>query len=45
MSPGKVLNYDKLVFATDSIPEEPGFITGYSLSGVEYIHKSFPKMK
>jgi NADPH-dependent 2,4-dienoyl-CoA reductase/sulfur reductase-like enzyme len=45
MSPGRVLNYDKLVFATGSIPAEPEFITGYSLSGVEYIHKSFTKMK
>ncbi len=45
ISPGKVLTYDKLVFATGSIPAEPKFIDGYSLRSVEYIYKSFTKMK
>jgi len=45
MSPENVITYDKLVFATGSIPAEPKFIDGYSLRGVEYIHKSFSKMK
>ena len=45
MSSENVLTYDKLVFATGSIPAEPKFINGYSLRSVEYIHKSFTKMK
>lgn len=33
--------YQKLVFATGSIPIVPTFIPGYELDGVEYIIKSF----
>lgn len=33
--------YDKLVFATGSVPVVPKFIKGYDLPGVEYIHKSY----
>ena len=44
---GKVLNlksgdsykYDKLIFATGSVPVVPTFIPGYDLKGVEYILK------
>jgi len=45
MNPGKALSYDKLVFATGSIPTEPRFVNGYSQRCVEYIHKSFDQMK
>ena len=38
---GKKFSYDKLVFATGSIPIIPTFIKGYDLEGVEYIKKSF----
>lgn len=33
--------YEKLVFATGSIPVVPSFIPGYDLDGVEYILKSY----
>ncbi len=45
MNHGKALSYDKLVFATGSIPTEPRFVNGYSRRCVEYIHKSFDQMK
>lgn len=38
---GSEYGYDKLVFATGSIPLEPAFIKGYDLEGVEYIKKSY----
>ena len=42
---GQIFSYDKLVFATGSIPVELKSIIGSSLDGVEYIHKSFRYMK
>lgn len=33
--------YDKLVFATGSVPVMPTFLKGYDLEGVEYIKKSY----
>lgn len=38
---GSEYNYDKLVFATGSIPIIPTFIKGYDLDGVVYIKKSY----
>jgi NADPH-dependent 2,4-dienoyl-CoA reductase/sulfur reductase-like enzyme len=38
---GAEFKYDKLVFATGSVPIIPTFIEGYDLEGVEYILKSF----
>ena len=38
---GDSYGYDKLVFATGSIPVIPSFIPGYELEGVEYIRKSY----
>jgi NADPH-dependent 2,4-dienoyl-CoA reductase/sulfur reductase-like enzyme len=38
---GSAFTYDKLVFATGSIPVVPKFIKGYDLEGVEYIRKSY----
>lgn len=38
---GKSFSYDKLVFATGSIPTIPTFIKGYDLKNVEYIAKSY----
>jgi len=38
---GKVLEFDRLVFATGSIPVIPKFIEGYALEGVYYIKKSY----
>ncbi|MCD4776152.1 MAG: FAD-dependent oxidoreductase [Candidatus Aegiribacteria sp.] len=38
---GKSFSYDKLVFATGSIPTIPTFIKGYDLENVEYIAKSY----
>ena len=38
---GTEFQYDKLVFATGSVPTIPTFIQGYDLEGVEYILKSF----
>lgn len=35
------INFDKLVFATGSIPIVPTFIPGYDLDGVEYIKKNY----
>jgi len=42
---GKELSYEKLVFATGSIPTIPTFIKGYDLQGVEYIIKSYDYIK
>lgn len=38
---GASFGYDKLVFATGSIPLIPKFIPGYDLNGVYYIKKSY----
>jgi NADPH-dependent 2,4-dienoyl-CoA reductase/sulfur reductase-like enzyme len=38
---GKEFGYDKLVFATGSLPIVPKFIKGYDLQNVEYIRKSY----
>jgi NADPH-dependent 2,4-dienoyl-CoA reductase/sulfur reductase-like enzyme len=38
---GAEFTYDKLVFATGSVPIEPKFIKGFDLQGVEYIRKSY----
>ncbi len=38
---GNKYHYNKLVFATGSIPVIPSFIPGYYLEGVEYIKKSY----
>ena len=38
---GKEFSFEKLVFATGSIPLIPKFIEGYNLDGVEYIKKSY----
>lgn len=37
--------YDKLIFATGSIPVLPDFIPGFDLNGVEYIRKSYNSIK
>ncbi|MCK4661742.1 MAG: FAD-dependent oxidoreductase [Bacteroidales bacterium] len=37
--------YNKLVFATGSVPVIPKFIKGYDLDGVEYIKKSYNYIK
>lgn len=42
---GDEFNYDKLVFATGSEVVIPTFIPGYDLDGVEYIRKSYNKIK
>ncbi|MDY0151693.1 MAG: FAD-dependent oxidoreductase [Candidatus Cloacimonas sp.] len=42
---GAEFSYDKLVFATGSVPIVPSFIKGYDLQGVEYIKKSFEYIK
>lgn len=42
---GTEYQYDKLVFATGSIPVVPTFIKGYNLEGVEYIKKSYEYIK
>lgn len=42
---GAEFSYDKLVFATGSIPIVPTFIKGYDLEGVEYIKKSYTYIK
>jgi len=38
---GELYKYDKLIFASGSIPFVPTFIPGYDLIGVEYIKKSY----
>jgi len=38
---GATYGFDKLVFATGSIPAIPTFLPGYDLDGVEYIKKSY----
>ena len=38
---GEQFQYDKLVFATGSVPTIPTFIEGYDLDGVEYIIKKY----
>ncbi|MCP4219137.1 MAG: FAD-dependent oxidoreductase [bacterium] len=38
---GQQLSYNKLIFATGSVPLVPTFIKGYQLDGVEYIKKSY----
>jgi len=38
---GAEFQYDKLVFATGSVPTIPTFIKGYDLESVEYILKSY----
>ena len=42
---GTEFSYDKLVFATGSVPIVPTFIKGYNLDGVEYIRKSYSYIK
>jgi NADPH-dependent 2,4-dienoyl-CoA reductase/sulfur reductase-like enzyme len=42
---GEQFGYDKLVFATGSIPLVPKFIKGYDLQNVEYIRKSYDYIK
>jgi NADPH-dependent 2,4-dienoyl-CoA reductase/sulfur reductase-like enzyme len=42
---GEKYKYDKLVFATGSIPTIPSFIPGFDLNGVEYIKKSYHYIK
>jgi len=42
---GAEIAYDKLVFATGSVPLIPTFIKGYDLEGVEYIKKSYDYIK
>jgi NADPH-dependent 2,4-dienoyl-CoA reductase/sulfur reductase-like enzyme len=42
---GDSYEYDKLIFATGSIPIVPTFIPGYDLIGVEYIKKSYNYIK
>ncbi len=37
---GEAFGYDKLIFATGSVPLIPKFIKGYDLNNVEYIRKS-----
>jgi NADH oxidase (H2O2-forming) len=39
---GEKFGYEKLVFATGSLPVIPTFIPGYNLQNVFYIKKSFP---
>ena len=41
---GKEFKYQKLVFATGSLPVVPEFIPGHHLQNVFYIKKSFPYM-
>lgn len=38
---GEVYGYDKLVFATGSLPQVPTFIPGHDLQNVFYIRKSY----
>jgi NADH oxidase (H2O2-forming) len=38
---GRVISWEKLVFATGSVPIKPTFIKGYDLENVEYIKKSY----
>jgi len=42
---GEQFEYDKLVFATGSIPQIPEFIPGNNLQNVFYIKKSYPYIK
>lgn len=42
---GKAYEYEKLVFATGSVPIEPKFIEGCGLKGVEYIRKRYDYIK
>jgi len=42
---GDSYKYDKLIFATGSVPVVPTFIPGYNLKGVEYIRKSYNYIK
>jgi NADPH-dependent 2,4-dienoyl-CoA reductase/sulfur reductase-like enzyme len=42
---GKDFTFEKLIFATGSVPTEPKFIKGYQLEGVEYIKKSYSYME
>ena len=42
---GDSYEYDKLIFATGSIPVIPTFIPGYDLKGVEYVKKSYNYIK
>ena len=42
---GDTVKYEKLVFATGSLPTIPTFIPGYDLEGVEYIKKSYNTIK
>ncbi len=42
---GEMLAWERLVFATGSIPTVPGFIKGHDLEHIEYVRKSFGYMK
>jgi len=42
---GEQFEYDKLVFATGSLPQIPDFIPGNNLQNVFYIKKSYPYIK
>ncbi len=42
---GEQFGYDKLVFATGSIPQIPDFIQGHNLQNVFYIKKSYSYIK
>jgi len=42
---GETFGYDKLVFATGSLPVIPDFIPGYDLKNVFYIKKSYSYIK
>ena len=42
---GETYEYEKLVFATGSVPIEPKFIEGCGLDGVEYIRKRYDYIK
>jgi len=39
---GEQLGYEKLVFATGSLPTIPTFIPGYNMQNVFYVKKSYP---
>jgi NADPH-dependent 2,4-dienoyl-CoA reductase/sulfur reductase-like enzyme len=42
---GAEYQYDRLIFATGSVPVVPTFIPGHDLDGVEYIRKSYSYIK
>ncbi|MBN1416114.1 MAG: FAD-dependent oxidoreductase [Bacteroidales bacterium] len=42
---GEEISYEKLVFATGSLPQVPDFIPGHNLQNVFYIKKSYPYIK